>query len=570
MLFEIDSILKNSRHKPVIANAIALQRRLKMHIEPNAFLLSDFNIAFTEFLNWVGTLLPLDKFTVFKQLIRFPLPTTKLTDKLSRELKLVFNSRNASESYQFSDQALLQDWLNYKKQKLNEPEIWQTVGWQRFMLSPNSILIVDMPKEQKSALPEPYFYWLDIQRVIDYSLQEDGNTFNWIAFYQGDDIVIAIDDEAYYTYIISQNEIKLINTAMHGLGFCPARFFLTSYMDESKKDLKVNPIVKALSDLDWYLLFYISKRHLDSYAAYPIYSAYQADCDYKNEETGEYCDGGFLRDETDNYVMQSNGTLKACPKCGMRKLAGPGSLIELPIPNQVEGVADLRNPVQITTIDRKSLDYCVKEISRLEAVIFNDVVGSSVDSDVQSKEAINETQIAYNHRSRTAVLSDIKVEFEKAMSFINDTICKLRYGKAFISSAISLGTEFYIYTSQELYKKYELAKKNGVSISELSAISSQIFEVEHGNNQDMLRRVQLLRQLEPYQHKTAAELIDLANNNLVNHNLLELKLNFDNYIDRFEREHGSILLYKVGIPIANRVAEIRKELLNYVKETAET
>lgn len=563
MLFDINDILKTAVHKPVIAKAITLQRRIRLHAEPDTFMQYEGAIALTEFLNWVEKLLPLDKFSVFKQLLRAPLPTAELVDKISRELRLVFSSRNASESYQFSDTALLTDWLNYKKTVLNEPTIWQSEGWKQFMLSPNSVLIVDLPKKQSSQLPEPYFYWLQIDRVVDYRTP-DGTHFDWIAFRQADNVLVVIDAEAYYTYIIENEKAILADKAEHSLGYCPARFFLTESMTTAQKDLKINPLVKALSDLDWYLFFAISKRHLDSYAAYPIYSAYQADCDFKNEETGEYCDGGFLRNAEDNYIMQNDGTLKRCPKCGQRKLAGPGSFIELPIPNQVEGIADLRNPVQITTIDRDSLDYSVKEVSRLENKIFVDVVGSDVDNDVQGKEAINEAQIAANHKSRTAVLNDIKGEFEAAEKFVNDTICRLRYGKGFTSSSISLGTEFYIHTSAELYKRYNLAKSAGVSASELSVISSQIFEVEHGNNPDTLRRIQLLKQLEPYQHKTIDELIRLHDVGMLNKADLELKLNFDAYIDKFERENGNILQYMANSSIAARIEAIRKKLISYI------
>ena len=114
------------------------------------------------------------------------------------------------------------------------------------------------------------------------------------------------------------------------------------------------------------MFFSISKQHLDLYAPYPIYSAYEADCNFENSETGDYCDGGFLRNAKGEYKILNDGTVEKCPCCSEKRIAGPGSFLEVPIPNQTEGVADMRNPVQITTIDKDSLDYNVNECARLK------------------------------------------------------------------------------------------------------------------------------------------------------------------------------------------------------------
>ena len=567
---DINRLLELSRARlsnPTIARAISLQKRLRFHSEGNPFVFGVYaDEAVSEYLDWVKMLLPLDEYNVFVQLFRTPVKSTVLTAKIYRELALFFSSRNASETYQFSNPTYLGDWMEYKKRVLHEPDIWQTEGWEHYQLSPNSVLIVDLPQEQKTSLPEPYFYWLPINEVIDYETV-DGTQMAWIAYRQEGGIVALIDDKSYRLYDMNGSEPKLIGEPReHGLGYCPARFFLKRSCKANEPCLKANALVPVLADLDWYVFFSVSKRHLDTYAAYPIYSAYRADCDFENEETGEYCDGGFLRDSNGNYKMLADGTIEVCPKCGKRRLAGAGSFIEIPVPNQMEGVADLREPVAITQVDTKGLDYNVKECQRLEGSIFDDVVGSNIDEDVQSKEAINETQVASNFKSRSAVLSIIKTEFEGAERFVNDTICRLRYDAAFLSSSISLGTEFYLQTSQELYDKYSKAKNAGASTSELTAISTQIFEVEYGNNRDTLRRVMMLRQIEPYQHRTDNDIIQLNSSGLLDPRDVELKLNFDKYIDKFERENGNILNYKADLPMAKRIENIIEVITGYVKE----
>lgn len=565
-LNQIKQILQKPTKRQTIQKAVNMQRRLRFHTETNVAV-SDINQPTTIFLDWVRQLLPKDKFNIFLRLFKFPLPTPAVVEDVYRELERVFYSRNSSSSYQFTDSELAEDWVNYKKNSLNEPEVWKTTGWKRMQVSPNSILVVDLPQIQKSSRPEPYFYWLEIDAVIDYQLSKlDDNAFEWLIFNQPNHQIAVFDDTYIRVYQLNEkNEIQsLVSEASHDLGYCPAHFFWSTQLNEKNKDLKKNPITKELSNLDWYLFFALSKQHLDLYAPYPIYSAYEADCNFENNETGDYCDGGFLRNAKGEYKILNDGTVERCPCCSEKRIAGPGSFLEVPVPNQSEGVADMRNPVQITTIDKDSLDYNVNECARLKNEIVISVVGSG--GTVSEKEAINETQVTANFESKTSVLNALKTNFELAQKFIEDTICKLRYGDAFISSSISWGTEFYVFTVTELYSKYKQTKENGASNSELDAISQQILEVEYRNNPLVLQRMLILKQLEPYPHKTLDEVIKLFEKGLLDEKLVKLKINFNTLVDRFERENINIIEFASKKPLRDKINIITNKLLEYVTE----
>lgn len=565
-LNQIKQILQKPTKRQTIQKAVNMQRRLKFHTETNVAV-SDINQPTTIFLDWVRQLLPKDKFNIFLRLFKFPLPTPAVVEDVYRELERVFYSRNSSSSYQFTDSELAEDWSQYKKNNLNEPEVWKTTGWKRMQVSPNSILVVDLPQVQTSLRPEPYFYWLEIDAVIDYqTFRLDENQFEWLIFKQPEHRIAVFDDTSIRVYQLNEkNEIQsLISEAKHDLGYCPARFFWSTQLNEKNKDLKKNPITKELSNLDWYLFFSISKQHLDLYAPYPIYSAYEADCNFENNETGDYCDGGFLRNAKGEYKILNDGTVEKCPCCSEKRIAGPGSFLEVPIPNQSEGVADMRNPVQITTIDKDSLDYNVNECARLKNEIVISVVGSG--GTVSEKEAINETQVTANFESKTSVLNALKTNFELAQKFVEDTVCKLRYGGAFISSSVNWGTEFYVFTVTELYSKYKQAKENGASNSELDAISQQILEVEYRNNPLVLQRMLILKQLEPYPHKTLDEVLKLYEKELLNENSVRLKINFSTLVEKFERENINIIEFASNKPMREKIDIINKKLLEYVTE----
>ena len=565
-LNQVKQILQKPTKRQLIQKAVNMQRRLRFHTETN-IAISDINQPTTTFIEWVRNFLPKDKFNIFLQLFKFPLPTPAVVEDVYRELERVFYSRNSSSSYQFTDSELTEDWAQYKKNKLNEPEVWKTIGWKRMQVSPNSILVIDLPQTQASLRPEPYFYWLEIDAVIDYQTSKsDENRFDWLIFKQPNNQIAVFDDSSIRVYQLNEkNEISsLVSESGHDLGYCPARFFWSTPLNEKNKDLKKNPITKELSNLDWLLFFSLSKQHLDLYAPYPIYSAYEADCNFENNETGDYCDGGFLRNAKGEYKILADGTVEKCPCCSEKRIAGPGSFLEVPVPNQAEGVTDMRNPVQITTIDKNSLDYNVSECTRLKNEIVISVVGSG--GTVSEKEAINETQVTANFESKTSVLNALKTNFELAQKFVEDTICKLRYGNAFISSSISWGTEFYVFTVTELYSKYKQAKENGASNSELDAISQQILEVEYRNNPLVLQKMLILKQLEPYPHKTLDEVLKLYEKGLLDEKLVKLKINFTTLIERFERENINIIEFASNKPLREKIDIINKKLLDYVTE----
>lgn len=565
-LKQIKQAIEKPTKRQVIRKAINLQKRLRFHTETN-IAVSDINQPTITFLNWVQHLLPKDKYNVFLQLFKFPLPTPSVVEEVYRELERVFYSRNSSSAYQFTNSELAEDWADYKVNVLNEPEVWKTVGWKRMQVSPNSILVVDLPIEQKTSKPEPYFYWLEIDNVIDYELQNDSDTmFKWLIFKQPDNRIAVFDDESIRIFQLNEkNEIQaLVSEAKHDLKYCPARFFWSTQLNENNREIKKNPISKELSNLDWYLFFSLSKQHLDLYAPYPIYSAYAADCNFENNETGDYCDGGFLRNAKGDFKILADGSIEKCPCCSEKRIAGPGSFLEVPVPNVADGIADLSNPVQITTIDRDSLDYNVDECERLRDNIIVSIVGSG--GNVSEKEAINETQVSANFESKTSVLNALKTNFEEAQKFVEDTVCRFRYGSSFISSSISWGTEFYVFTVSELYAKYKQAKDNGASNSELDAISQQILEVEYCNNQLVLQRMLILKQLEPYPHKTIDEVINLFNQGLLEDELVRLKINFTSYIDRFERENINIIEFATNRTLSEKIKIIHDKLLSYVKQ----
>lgn len=561
-MLSIDDIRKNvkeQRKKSVINRAIYHQNRIRFHAQ--TALTPHVLQPTTDFLTYVQNLIPHDKFKVFKTLFRYPVKTNEIThicfDKLSR----IFEGRNPVFNYQFANNELREDWEAYRLNILNEPKVWSVKGWEHFQTEINSVLVVDLPQEQKTDTPEPYFYWLPIEDVIDFKAND--TCMDYIIFRQGDKIV-AIDDISYRVFEGKDKTLgALISESAHNLGYCPARFFWSEPISLDDKDVKRSPLTNELESLDWFLFYHLSKRQLDMYGSYPIYSGYEQSCDYSNQENGDYCDGGYLKNKQGFYKVDQAGVLMPCPKCGNKHIVGVGSFVEIPIPDGKEQ-PDLRNPIQMLSVDRNSLDYNVEEEKRLKNDIITAVVGTN--EEITQRQALNEQQVQANFESQSTILNRIKKGFEEAQAFVDSTICRLRYGNAFINANINYGTVFYVYDANELRERYKTAKDNGASEAELDALQNQIVETEYRNDPTALRRMLVLAELEPFRHLTREEVVTLYDKGLITPEQLKLKLNFSSYIHRFERENLNVLKFGDNTDFNKKINIINSKLKEYARE----
>ncbi len=545
------------------------QARVKFHVVKR---ISSVNTPYisqplTQFMSMVENLLPHDKFVVFKTLFRYPVKTNEITDVCFDKLSRIFEGRNPAFNYFFSNSESRDDWEQYRQEKLDEPNVWQTKGWEFFKSEINSVLIVDLPREQTSSTPEPYFYWLPIESVLTYDADPMTGQMSYIVFKRKGRIIV-IDDTSYRVWADEKDtgliEGEPILETPHDLSYCPARFFWDESISLDDPDVKESPISCVLESLDWFEFFHISKRQLDLMGAYPILSGYEQNCDYSNAENGDYCDGGFLKDKQGYYKLDMAGALMRCPKCGNKRIVGAGSFVEIPVPSADENQPDLRNPVQMLSVDRNSLDYNVAEEKRLREEIITSVVGQS--EIITNREAFNEQQVQANFENVTTVLRRIKRGFENAQTWVDSTICRLRYGAYFLSAKIDYGTDFFLASVDELWAKYKQAKESGASESELDMLQNNILETEYRNDPSQLRRMKILADLEPYRHLTRDEAIQMRDKNLISDSDLRIKLNFSNFVSRFERENTNILDFGSEIQYAKKIDTIMSEFERYAKE----
>lgn len=567
-LSDIREITRQGKNKVALQRAVSLQNRVKFHAETHVCA-DRVGDATNNFLSFAKNLLPTDKYKMFTALMRYPLLTNKITSVCFDRLSRVFDGRNPVYNYTFVNEEAKADWERYRAQVLGEPGVYSSLAWDYYKTEYNAVAIIDMPVETVGGeLPRPYFYFAPIGDVIDIAVDKRG-AIEWVITRQKGDVISVIDGQYYRLFRKTSDggAGELIAERQHELGYCPATFLTQQAITPFDPIVKVSPLTKELDALDWYLFYSISKRHLDLYGSYPIYSGYAQNCNYTDDTTGDYCDGGFLRDREGHWHYDNAGQLLPCPKCGRKRIVGAGTFVDIPVPNEKgeEGdyIPDMRNPVQMLSVDKNSLDYSVVEEERLRNSIITAVCGT--DAAVQS-EAVNEKQVEASFESQTTILGRIKQNFEQLQKFIDSTVCRLRYGEDFVSASINYGTDFYLTNINELQENYATLKGEGVSVATLDALDARITETQYRNNPALLTRMHTIADLEPFRHYSIAEVAALVQQGAATAEELRVKAHIDEYIRRFERENTDIVEFGKLLPYDKKINIIKDKFREYARE----
>lgn len=554
--------------------------------------MQDLGDPHIRFLSWVQSILKSDdNYERFRSLYRPPVCTNELAESIFSQFEKVFHAQNSFEKFEFVDPELENDAAEFRKKK-GDHTFWETQGFETFKNDIDNILVVDLPKLQTdeagnliatSDRPEPYYYILDIDNLIDIDNTKLKGTDSLGEFYyfkteyivfRGGEIdttagklrvVYVFDDSYYRVFTRDENDnITFVEEFAHDLTYCPARSFWTTPLNSHSTILKRGPITNSLSELDWYLFFSIAQKYLELYAPFPIYAIYKRKCNYKEEGTKYTCIDGFLEEPG---VRQIGANRRKCPKCSTALKVGPGNVLLIDVPRDKSDDPDLMaNPMKVIPAERTSLDYVKEALKAKKDEIFENCVGKG--NDPINDQAQNELQIQAGFESRTAVLLKIKRNFEIIHHFAIDTVFRLRYGSSYIRGIINYGDKFFVKDESQEGKEYETAVKNGMPEYELATRRKQIDEARYRNNPDVLERLNIMRNLEPFSGISIDKLVEMRAKlpELVTLKDLVIKMQFNSFIDRFEREQASLLLFGRALDFDVRIKRISEVISIYADE----
>lgn len=541
--------IKHPKHFAELERAKKQEARLKFHaqIAESQIYASSYYTDFIAFAE--GILTASDKRAIFKKMLTFPVQTNDLIDTIADEYSKVFNAQDAYTGFKFKDNQIEADFIEYLADH-NDTDFWKENVFNAMLTAINSIIVVDLEQEQDNENPDPYYYLLCIDRVIDVDVNRDGE-IEYLIFREGKDRIIVMDDTSYRVF--DKKDEKFINRInnSHSLNHTPARFMWSDNLEQHNHIIKQSPLSSILSRLDWFLFLTTSKQCLDIYASFPIYWHYDSKCEVSG------CNSGYIS----HALPDGSNTLQRCPSCEKNSLVGAGSVIGVPPPRNSDS-PDLSNPVGVVPAETESLTYNVSEIERIENKLIELATGKVISP---TKQQLNEKQVVSQYESQTNILGYIAHNFEVAQKWVYETTAKLRYGDQFISATVNCGTRFYLQTQGEVILEYESSRTAGLPIYILQAQRNQISDLQAKNNPTEKERLEILKYLEPYQDNSPLELVSLGVN-ITDPAGFALKINFTNFVNRFELEYGNIVEWGSAIELKTKIERINQILNSYVKK----
>lgn len=525
-----------------------------MHVTSAWSYGSGYAPAVTEYLNWVEKFITPKKFETFKKLFRSPVDTIPLVEEAMAQLRRVFSGRDRHVRFDFTSPDLVDDWNEFLEGQFQ----WDTQGFETMATAINSVLAVDLPVEQNGDQPEPYIALYDITEVQDFRMSGVSD-LDWLIVKVGNtNRMIVYDDESYR--VIEWNGEGVVNIVVenpHDLGYCPARFFWTDPISHKEPAIKRSPLTNWLSKLDWFLLWATCKKHSDLYAPFPVHTVYKENCQYTTDD-GQYCQGGYMFDASRNPVIFRSRP-KPCPKCSVNELSGPGSLIKV---ERFNPETPLPESIKIEWPDAGTLEHILKQEEILKKEIFSGITGNSIS--LVQDQAINEKQVKSLFEDRLQVLLNIKRNFEMAQLFAQETQARLRYGERFIGAHISYGSEYYLFSTDEIYEIYTDSVKEKLPHTLLDDVYEQYIYTRYKENPTQVLRQRILSNLDPFSHLTDDQVTELFEKGLIDQVDFVVKKNFSSLIRRFERENMDLVEFGNMLDFKTKIDRIMEGLRSYV------
>lgn len=533
-LSEIKNLLETKPNQWAVQQAKIQQSRIRFHTDIN-LQKTDAGFAYFEFIGWVDRLLKQDKFNRFNELLTFPNPNNELTDSIYSELSKAQNSEDYIETYIFDSDDAKADWSIYKKQ-FNE--FWKSTGWEAYRRSINSFVVIDVPIEQTTDLPEASYFLLNIDNVLDVSV-DDKNNCIYIIFETHHGIAAYCNE---FLRLFNKDH-KLLQEVEHGLGETPVRNFWTSTINSKSNINKKAAISGVLSELDWLLFHRVNKKYLDVGNSYPIIYAYTID-----EEDD--------KDNSDDKPTSKKGDFKNSGA----NLVGAGNYNEMPPPQDSEDFDFMKKPIHTEKVDRESLDYNTEELQRQKREIFISSVGFGGEAANDAPK--NEKQIQSGFESRETTLKNIAANFAAIISWSNGMVARIRYGDAYISNFVFGGTKFFLRSELDISKQLKETESDVIKES----LNEQLIEIRFKKDDRQKLRAQMLTDIDPFAFRSNSEIVSLFEKGLISGEDFQLKEKLFTFVKKFERENAPLTEFEPTKPYKTRIELIIKILKSYVSE----
>lgn len=505
------------------------------------------------------------KYGRIKQFVRYPLPVVQITDSILNDYFKVFEGKNRFFNVDANrDIDALRQWINNEK-----PQTWiENEARSVFKNKPCSVVVID--RDEKGT---PYLLNIDSERLVDAIVKEDGS-LEYVIFVHSIEtnpndeteqlIYYAVYDDNDYRVISKSTKygkLTEVKKVIHGLGYCPAKMFITSKSNGKNPFKRRVAFGSAKSKLEDWTIFDIFRNYTDHYVPFPVTEAPKKKC------ANNGCRDGKVSEE--EIIDKIKGTKRTkwstCPVCEGKdpsSLIGPGTHIGIKLQAD-KTKEDGSGKFKMHFPETDKIKYIPEKLDDLELEIRYKTVGVS---DVLTNEAVNELQVKGSFTSMESILMRNKLELDILYKWIIKTVSQLFYKNVDIQIEANFGTEWYLVSEENLQKVFDNAKKIGLPKSEQILIYEQLIDTKYKGNTSKIERQKLLLSLDPLPLYSEEEAIEMYEKQAISERVLNLKINFYTFVSRFEMENMVITEFGTNLEHHEKIKIINNTLNIYNDE----
>lgn len=246
--------------------------------------------------------------------------------------------------------------------------------------------------------------------------------------------------------------------------------------------------------------------------------------------------------------MFKGETCESCNGMGKAITKDTSEVVTLPIP--LEGQPTIApNVAGYVSPDIAGWTKMSDELLQLENLMNQTYWGTHQKEDTSNETATGRFIDVQPVNDRLSKFSKWASNIE---TFIADSIGKIEFENSFKKANINYGTRYLIETPDEVWNKYEKARKSGAPISTLDDLLLEYYESKYQNNSVLLVKYIKLMKIEPFVHQTIIE----CKNTVVNTADYNAKLYFSEWLNSIDESN---ILNKT-------ITELSKMLTDYVNQ----
>lgn len=436
---------------------------------------------------------PQDQIAIRK---KYAVSNKDLFSRLLRPIDKVFAAKGGSIYYNLPDSQAeeLKDYctdisFGYSLRK------WLQVFWMPAMAyDPMGLIFVEVDSEGKA-----YPTYKTVNDVFDYKLK--GRKLDYVIFNKDaridrivaegrgvkDRLYRVVDDVSDRIVTIDNEKVTEIEGETYPNYFLKVPAMIISDIYDPVKGFYVSNIDEVIEKADQFLLQGSVKNIFKNYFGFPQFWTYQSACP-----------------ECRGTKMLHGSECTFCKGTGLKQRTDPSETIYLPVPQGKDQPILAPNVGGFITPDIEGWNKMDAELKLLENNMYQTMWGThQLEDDAKNQTATGKFIDVQPVNDRLNTYSECAENME---TFVTNLIGGFVFQRSYKGASITYGKRYLIETPDELWTKYENARKAGAPTSALDDLYNDYLQARYSANALELDKYLKLAKVEPYKHLQLGDL----------------------------------------------------------------